>query len=186
LQRSGVSEYDSRGNAVYILHLNDRRRCAGDQGLSVQPAGRAGQPFQKTRRRFHSASAWADRHAFNIGSKKAAGFVPWRDDDIVSYPSTGHAAGHGAASRSLGEAVDHGFSTLAPGYPRIGGLPAHRASDAVNRFAGGVAAARAGVNRDGCGGPNARGKMVLEGARVSYHDCTDESLITPFATLADA
>ena len=29
------------GDAVHVLHLYDRRRCAGDQGLSVQPAAGA-------------------------------------------------------------------------------------------------------------------------------------------------
>jgi hypothetical protein len=38
----------------------------------------------------------------------------WRDDDLISYLSIGHAAGHGTASGPMGEAVDHSFSRLAP------------------------------------------------------------------------
>ena len=45
--RRGASRHAARrraalsGDAVHVLHLHDRRRCAGDQGLSVQPAAGA-------------------------------------------------------------------------------------------------------------------------------------------------
>ena len=61
------------------------------------------------RRKFGGALA-AGWRAFNISSDKAAGIGAWRDDDLISYLSIGHAAGHGTASGPMGEAVDHSFS----------------------------------------------------------------------------
>ena len=52
--------------------------------------------------------------AFNISSDKATGIGAWRDDDLISYLSIGHAARHGTASGPMGEAVDMRFSQLAP------------------------------------------------------------------------
>ena len=52
--------------------------------------------------------------AYNITSDKGTGVGAWRDDELVAYLSTGHAAGHGTASGPMGEAVDHSFSQLAP------------------------------------------------------------------------
>ena len=37
------------GDAVPVLHLHDRRRCAGDQGLSLQPRAGAGAARRRTR-----------------------------------------------------------------------------------------------------------------------------------------
>ena len=45
------------GDAVSVLHLHDRRRRAGDQGLSVQPARRARRRTAPTRCAFPSISA---------------------------------------------------------------------------------------------------------------------------------
>src|SRR6188472_2769664 len=52
--------------------------------------------------------------AFNISSDKATGLGNWRDEDLISYLSLGHAPGHGSASGPMGEAVDHSFSQFAP------------------------------------------------------------------------
>ncbi len=35
----------------------------------------------------------------------ATGLGAWSDDEIFSYPSTGHAARHGTASGPMGEAI---------------------------------------------------------------------------------
>jgi hypothetical protein len=51
--------------------------------------------------------------AFNISSDKTTGVGAWRDEDLVSYLSIGHADGHGTASGPMGEAVDHSLSYLA-------------------------------------------------------------------------
>ena len=57
------------------------------------------------------AAGW---RAFNISSDKSTGVGGWREDELVSYLSTGHAAGRGTASGPMGEAVDHSFSRMAP------------------------------------------------------------------------
>ena len=60
------------------------------------------------------AGLTAGWRAFNISSDKATGVGAWSDEDLVSYLSIGHAAGHGSASGPMGEAVDESFSQMAP------------------------------------------------------------------------
>ena len=125
--------------------------------------------------------------AFNISSDKTTGVGAWSDDDLVSYLSIGHAAGHGTASGPMGEAVDHSFSQLAP--EDIRAVVAYlrtRAADRLDRSAGDAGAAGAGFAQGWRHTADARGKMVFEGACVSCHGWTGESPISPFATLTGA
>ena len=122
--------------------------------------------------------------AFNISSDRTTGVGAWRDEDLASYLSTGHADGRGTASGPMGEAVDHSLSQLAPediravvAYLRT--VPAIASPDLPAT----LAAAASGSHRDGGGTPDPRGKMVFEGACVSCHGWTGESSISPFATL---
>jgi mono/diheme cytochrome c family protein len=125
--------------------------------------------------------------AFNISSDKATGVGSWSDEDLISYLSIGHAAGHGTASGPMGEAVDQSFSLLAPediralvAYLRT--VPATASTDLPA-----VLASRAPAShRDGSGTSDPRGKMVFEGACVSCHGWSGESPISPFATLTGA
>jgi mono/diheme cytochrome c family protein len=124
--------------------------------------------------------------AFNISSDKATGVGSWSDEDLISYLSIGHAAGHGTASGPMGEAVDQSFSQLAPediravvAYLRT--VPATASSDLPATLAPPAPAS----HRVG-GTPDPRGKMVFEGACVSCHDWNGESPISPFATLTGA
>jgi mono/diheme cytochrome c family protein len=125
--------------------------------------------------------------AFNISSDKATGVGSWSDEDLISYLSIGHAAGHGTASGPMGEAVDQSFSLLAPediralvAYLRT--VPATASTDLPA-----VLAPRAPAShRDGGGTSDPRGKMVFEGACVSCHGWSGESPISPFATLTGA
>ena len=107
----------------------------------------------------------------------------WRDDDLISYLSTGHAAGHGTASGPMGEAVDISLSQLAPedisaivAYLRS--VPPTTSTDLPATLAPPAPAShKEGPTAD------ARGKMVFQGACVSCHGWTGESAISPTATL---
>src|SRR3979490_810142 len=70
--------------------------------------------FALDNRKKFGGALTAGWRAFNISSDKATGVGGWRDDDLISYLSIGHAAGHGTASGPMGEAVDHSFSQMAP------------------------------------------------------------------------
>ena len=135
-------------------------------------------------RKKFAGAVTAGWRAFNISSDKTTGIGTWRDEDIISYLSIGHADGHGTASGPMGEAVDHSLSKLTPedvhavvaylrSVPAIASpdLPAPSAppAPASHRQAGGT--------------PDPRGKIVFEGACVSCHGWTGESSISPFATL---
>ena len=124
--------------------------------------------------------------AFNITSDKATGLGAWRDDELISYLSTGHATGHGTASGPMGEAVDQSYSRMAP--EDIGALVAYlrRVPPIASTDLPATLAPPAPASpRDG-GGTDVRGKMIFAGACVSCHDWTGESAITPFATLTGA
>ena len=125
--------------------------------------------------------------AFNISSDKTTGVGAWRDDDLVSYLSIGHADGHGAASGPMGEAVDHSLSKLAPEDIRavvayLRSVPPTASTDLPATLAPSAPAS----HRDGGGTPDPRGKMVFEGACVSCHGWSGESSISLFATLTGA
>jgi len=125
--------------------------------------------------------------AFNISSDKTSGVGAWRDDDLVSYLSIGHADGHGTASGPMGEAVDHSLSKLAP--EDIRAVVAYLRSvlpTASTDLPATLAPSAPASHRDGGGTPDPRGKMVFEGACVSCHGWSGESAISPFATLTGA
>jgi mono/diheme cytochrome c family protein len=143
--------------------------------------------FALDNRRKFAGAVTAGWRAFNISSDKTTGVGAWRDEDLVSYLSTGHAVGHGSASGPMGEAVDQSFSQLAPedihavvAYLRT--VPAIASTDLPATLAPPAPAS----HRDGGGSTDARGKMVFEGACVSCHGWTGESAISPFATLTGA
>ncbi len=142
--------------------------------------------FALDNRKKFAGALTAGWRAYNITSDKATGIGAWRDEDLVAYLSTGHAAGHGSASGPMGEAVDHSFSQFAPedisavvaylrSVPPISSpdLPATPAPPAP------------ALHKDG-GTPDPRGKLVFEGSCVSCHGWTGESSISPFATLTGA
>jgi len=135
-------------------------------------------------RKKFAGAVTAGWRAFNISSDQTTGLGAWRDDDIVSYLSIGHASGHGTASGPMGEAVDHSFSKLVPEDVRavvayLRSVPAIASPDLPATLAPPAPAS----HRQGGGTPDPRGKMVFEGACVSCHGWTGESSISPFATL---
>jgi mono/diheme cytochrome c family protein len=143
--------------------------------------------FALDNRKKFAGAVTAGWRAFNISSDKATGVGAWRDEDLVSYLSIGHADGHGTASGPMGEAVDHSLSQLAPqdihamvAYLRS--VPAILSTDLPASLAPPAPAS----HKDGGGTPDPRGKLVFEGACVSCHGWTGESSISPFATLTGA
>jgi mono/diheme cytochrome c family protein len=142
--------------------------------------------FALDNRRKFGGALTAGWRAFNISSDKATGIGAWRDDDLISYLSIGHARGHGTASGPMGEAVDQSLSQLAPEDIRaviayLRSVPAVASPDLPAALAPPAPAS----HRDG-GAHDPRGKMVFEGACVSCHGWTGESSISPMATLTGA
>ena len=128
------------------------------------------------------AAGW---RAYNITADKGTGVGAWSDDQLVSYLSTGHAAGRGTASGPMGEAVDESFSRLVP--EDIRALVAYlRSVPAVASSEPATLAPPASQSPKTGGTADARGKMVFQGACVSCHGWTGESPLTPFATLTGA
>jgi mono/diheme cytochrome c family protein len=142
--------------------------------------------FALNNRKKFAGAVTAGWRAFNISSDKATGVGGWRDDDLISYLSSGHAAGHGTASGPMGEAVDHSFSQMAPedihavvAYLRS--VPPTVSPDLPATLAPPASAS----HKDGAVA-DARGKMVFEGACVSCHGWSGESAVSPMATLTGA
>jgi mono/diheme cytochrome c family protein len=143
--------------------------------------------FALNNRKKFGGALTAGWRAFNISSDKATGLGAWSDDDIVAYLSTGHAAGHGAASGPMGEAVDQSFSQLAPEDIRammvyLRSVPAIASTDLPATTAPPAPVS----HKDGGSTPDPRGKIVFQGACVSCHGWTGESSLSPFATLTGA
>jgi mono/diheme cytochrome c family protein len=141
--------------------------------------------FALNNRRKFAGAITAGWRAFNISSDKATGVGGWRDDDLISYLSVGHAAGHGTASGPMGEAVDHSFSQMAPEDIRaivtyLRSVPAVASTDLPATLAPPAPPSHKDSVQE------ARGKMVFQGACVSCHGWTGESAISPMATLTGA
>ncbi|QND70226.1 cytochrome c [Tardiphaga robiniae] len=120
--------------------------------------------------------------AFNITSDKNAGIGAWRDEDIVSYLSTGSGSAHGTASGPMGEAVDHSFSKLAP--EDIRALVAFlRSVPPITSPGVPAASAAPDSHKAGAIGSDHSGKKIFEGACVSCHGWSGISPVSPFATL---
>jgi mono/diheme cytochrome c family protein len=142
--------------------------------------------FALNNRQKFAGAVTAGWRAFNISSDKATGVGGWRDDDLISYLSNGHAAGHGTASGPMGEAVDYSFSQFAPEDIRaivvyLRTVPAVASTDLPATLAPPAPAShKEGPMAD------ARGKKMFEGACVSCHGWTGESSVSPFATLTGA
>ena len=143
--------------------------------------------FALDNRKKFAGALTAGWRAFNITSDKTTGIGGWRDEDIVSYLTIGHAMGHGSASGPMGEAVDYSFSQFAPEDIRavvayLRSVPPIASPDLPATLAPPAPAS----HRQGGGTQDPRGKIVFEGACVSCHGWSGESPISPFATLTGA
>jgi mono/diheme cytochrome c family protein len=142
--------------------------------------------FALNNRQKFAGAITAGWRAFNISSDKATGVGGWRDDDLISYLSIGHAAGHGTASGPMAEAVDHSLSQLAPEDIRAVVTYLRSVPPIVSTDLPATPAPPAPASHKQGGTADARGKMVFEGACVSCHGWTGESDISPMATLTGA
>jgi mono/diheme cytochrome c family protein len=143
--------------------------------------------FALNNRRKFAGAVTAGWRAFNISSDKATGVGGWRDDDLISYLSTGHAAGHGTASGPMGEAVDHSFSGFEPADIRaivayMRSVPAVTSTDLPATLAPPAPAS----HKEGNTIADARGKRMFEGACVACHGWSGQSPVSHFATLTGA
>jgi mono/diheme cytochrome c family protein len=143
--------------------------------------------FALDNRRKFAGAVTAGWRAYDISSDKATGVGGWSDADLASYLSAGHAAGHGTASGPMGEAVDRSLSYLTTGDIKalvayVKSVPAVASPD----FAAPPAPPAPASHKDGGGAGNIRGKLVFEGACVSCHGWSGESLVSPLATLTGA
>jgi mono/diheme cytochrome c family protein len=143
--------------------------------------------FALNNRQKFAGAVTAGWRAFNISSDKTTGVGNWRDEDLASYLSIGHADGHGTAAGPMGEAVDRSFSQLTPEDTRavvayLRTVPPTASPDLPATLAPPAPPS----HKVGGGTPDPRGKMVFEGACVSCHGWTGESSISPFATLTGA
>jgi mono/diheme cytochrome c family protein len=143
--------------------------------------------FALDNRRKFAGALTAGWRAFNISSDKSTGVGAWSNDELVSYLSIGHAAGHGTAAGPMGEAVDESFSQMAPDDIRavvayLRSVPPIASTDLPARRATPAPAS----HKDGVHIADISGKTVFEGACVSCHGWTGESAVSPFATLTGA
>jgi mono/diheme cytochrome c family protein len=142
--------------------------------------------FALDNRKKFAGAVTASWRAFNISSDKATGVGAWSDDDLVSYLSVGHAAGHGTASGPMGEAVDNSLSQLANEDIRAMVAYLRTVPPAASTDLPATRAPPAPPSHKDGGTLDPRGKMVFEGACVGCHDWTGASPISPFATLTGA
>jgi mono/diheme cytochrome c family protein len=142
--------------------------------------------FALNNRQKFAGAVTAGWRAFNITSDKATGLGAWRDEDLIAYLSTGHAAGHGTASGPMGEAVDQSFGQLAPEDIRAMVAYLRSVPPVASTDLPATPAPPASPSHKDGGSADARGKMVFEGACVSCHGWTGESAVSPTATLTGA
>jgi mono/diheme cytochrome c family protein len=142
--------------------------------------------FALDNRRKFAGAVTAGWRAFNVSSDKATGIGGWRDDDLISYLSIGHAASHGTAAGPMGEAVDRSFSRLTPEDIRAVVAYLRTVPPTASPDLPATLAPPAPASHKQGGTPDPRGKMVFEGACVSCHGWTGESSISPLATLTGA
>lgn len=128
--------------------------------------------------------------AYNITQDRDAGLGDWTDQQIADYLRRGHTVGRGSAGGPMAVAIDLSLSKLSPSdidamvaYLRtIPPVRDHRQAPIKTTPADG--SHRAMATGDLLGSP--LGKQMFEGACVSCHGWSGESLITPDATLVGA
>ena len=135
-----------------------------------------------------SGAAAAGWIAYNITGDRGTGVGAWSNQALADYLASGHAVGHGTASGTMGEAVDHSFSYLTSSDIRalvvyLRSVPAITSSDLPASLAGPAPDShKQGVPPD----LDPRGKLVFEQACASCHGWTGVSQLTPYATLTGA
>jgi mono/diheme cytochrome c family protein len=141
--------------------------------------------FALNNREKFGGAVQAGWRAYNITPDKSSGVGAWSDDDLAHYLSVGHAAGRGAASGPMGEAVDESLSHLKPSdisamvaYLRT--VPGVASSDLAEPKS---TPASAVYSESPAAGAHPRGQAVYEGACVGCHGWTGISPVLSMATL---
>jgi mono/diheme cytochrome c family protein len=136
-------------------------------------------------RRKFAGTAVSGWRAYNITADKASGIGSWSDEEVADYLSMGHAAGRGAASGPMGEAVDLSLRHLTRSdidaiVAYVRSVPGIAGKDSPRiRAEAAPASHLAGVPEQ----IDPLGKNVFAGACASCHDWTGVSPLTPTATL---
>jgi mono/diheme cytochrome c family protein len=125
--------------------------------------------------------------AWNITPDRGTGIGAWSDADVYYYLAQGHAAGHGTASGSMGEAVENSFADMAPDDVRaivayVRTVPSQSSPDLPATLAPPAPASP----KQGVVVSDALGKHMFEGACAACHGWTGQSPISPFAALTGA
>lgn len=125
--------------------------------------------------------------AYNITQDRNSGIGAWSDQQIVAYLKTGHASDRGSAGGPMVEAVDISLSKLSVADTQamvayLRSIPAISTAD----LPAPKLESASDVHGVMGGGLEPRGKKVFEGACVSCHGWSGQSLITPAATLIGA
>lgn len=125
--------------------------------------------------------------AYNITQDQESGIGAWTDQQIIDYLKTGHTVGRGSAGGPMAEVVDVSLSKLAMSDLRatvayLRSVPAIRTPD----LPAPKAEAASESHRIMTGISDRRGKQVFQGACVSCHGWSGNSLLTPDATLIGA
>jgi mono/diheme cytochrome c family protein len=137
-------------------------------------------------RRKFAGAVIDDWRAYNVTQDREAGIGAWTDEQIADYLKTGHTVGRGSAGGPMAEAVDISLSKIAPSdidamvtYLRT--IPAV----ATSGFPAPKMQAASDSHRE-MASDNLRGKRIYEGACVSCHGWSGQSLLTTDATLVGA
>jgi mono/diheme cytochrome c family protein len=129
----------------------------------------------------------------NITSDPEHGIGKWSDADLYQYLRFGHAAGHGAASGPMGEAVENSLQYLDPQDTRdlityLRSIPA-RAGDnpvTVNARPDSVATSTAYTPSSNTPADLRNGLRLFEGSCASCHQWNGGAPQTPYAALLGA
>ena len=141
--------------------------------------------FALDNRRKFAGDIEAGWRAYNITGDHQSGVGAWHANELADYLASGHAAGHGTAAGTMGEAVENSFRFLTRSdidaiVTYLQTVPAIRSSDLPSpKGAPAPASHRQGVTAS----LNPLGKRAFEGACAGCHDWTGISPLTRYATL---
>jgi mono/diheme cytochrome c family protein len=123
--------------------------------------------------------------AYNITGDRDSGIGTWSHADIGHYLSSGHAAGRGAASGPMGEAVDESTSRLSPSdieamVTYLQTIPAQRSSDLAALR---MTSASGQEESDNPQGADRRTKEIYEEACAGCHGWSGKGSVISTANL---
>ncbi|WP_288194640.1 cytochrome c, partial [uncultured Phyllobacterium sp.] len=128
--------------------------------------------------------------AYNISSDKRTGIGGWSDQQLFDYLSKGHAENRGAATGSMGEAVDFSLRHLTPEDIKaivtyVKSVPPQTSTDkaVVEAEPAALAVSTAYAPAADAATQDGLGLKLFQGACASCHGWNGEGLQTPYAAL---